>query len=112
MILGIQILGILFAIFMLYITFLHKKKKELTSKEYLFWAVAWIVFLLLTLFPTSLDFLIIGVLDLSRRLDFFIIIGFMFLIGMIFHIYLTTKKTQNKVEKIVRQLAIENAKTK
>lgn len=106
-ILGIQILGILFALFMFYLTFLHQRRKEFTVKEYLFWAGAWAVFLLLVLFPTSLDFLIKDVLDLGRRLDFFIIIGFMFLIGIVFHTYTIVRKTQNKIERVVRKIAID-----
>jgi len=106
MILGIQIAGILFALFMFYLTFLHQKRKEFTSKEYLFWIGSWSVFLILVLFPTSLDFFIKGVLSLSRRLDFFIILGFMFLIGFMFHTYIIIRKTQNKIEKIVRKIAI------
>ncbi len=106
--LGIQILGVLFALFMFYLTFLHQRRKEFTAKEYLFWFGAWAVFLLLVLFPTSLDFLIKDVLSLGRRLDFFMIIGFMFMIGVLFHTYALVRKTQNKIERIVRKIAIED----
>jgi hypothetical protein len=109
-ILGIQIVGILFALFMFYLTFLHQRRREFTAKEYLVWAGAWIVFLLLVLFPTSLDFLIKDVLSVSRRLDFFIIVGFMFLIGMMFHTYTVVRKTQNKIERVVRKIAIDQKK--
>ncbi|MBU0457447.1 MAG: DUF2304 domain-containing protein [Nanoarchaeota archaeon] len=106
-ILGIQIVGILFALFMFYLTFLHRRRKEFTIKEYIFWAGVWVIFLLLVLFPTTLDSLVKNVLSLSRRMDFFIIMGFMFLIGVVFHIYTIVRKTQNKIEKIVRQIAVE-----
>ena len=86
---------------------MHQRRKEFTVKEYLFWFGAWAVFLLLVLFPTSLDFLIKDVLSLSRRLDFFIILGFMFLIGIMFHTYTIMRKTQNKIERVVRKIAIE-----
>ncbi len=106
-ILGIQLLGILFALLMFYITFLHQRRKEFTIKEYLFWSGAWIIFLLLSLFPTSLDFFIKNVLSLSRRLDFFIIIGFMFITGILFHTYTIVRKTQNKTERIVRAMTFK-----
>ena len=109
-VMGIQIVGVLFALFMFYLTFLHQKRREFTAKEYLFWAVSWVVFLFLVLFPTSLDYFVKDLLNVDRRLDFFIIIGFMFLMGMIFHTYIIVRKTQNKIEKIVRKIAIENAK--
>ena len=109
-ILGIQILGVFFALFMVYLTFLHQKRKEFSLQEYLFWMITWIIFLLLVIFPTSLDFLIKGVLDLNRRMDFFIIAGFIFVIGVIFHTYTNVKKTQKKVEKLVRKIALDNKK--
>ncbi|MBD3249392.1 DUF2304 family protein [Candidatus Woesearchaeota archaeon] len=107
MILGIQIFGVLFALVMMYITFLHQRRKELNSKEYFFWFGVWVVFLLLVIFPTSLDFLIKDVLSLGRRLDFFIIVGLMLMIGVLFHTYSVVRKTQNKVERVVSKIAVE-----
>ena len=107
MLLGIQIAGILFGLFMLYITFLHGKRKEFNSKEGIFWIIAWIIFILLVIFPNAFDIIARGVLNISRTLDFLIILGFMFLIGISFHNYIMVKKNQNKLEKIVRKLALK-----
>ncbi|MFH1409349.1 MAG: DUF2304 domain-containing protein [Nanoarchaeota archaeon] len=102
---GIQIVGVIFALLMFYITFLHQKRKEFTAKEYVFWAGLWAVVLAITLFPTSLDFLVKDILDLKRPIDFFIIVGFMFVIGLIFYMYLILRKTQNRIEEVVRAIA-------
>ncbi len=107
MILGIQILGVLFALIMMYVTFLHQRRKELNAGEYFFWFGVWAAFLLLVIFPTSLDFLIKDVLSLGRRLDFFIIVGLMLMIGILFHTYSIVRKTQNKVERVVGKIAVE-----
>lgn len=112
MILGIQILGVLFALFMFYITFLHQRRNEFTVKESIFWFGTWTIFLLLVVFPTSLDFFIKGVLSFSRRMDFFIVIGFLFLIGIMFHIYTIVRKNQNRVDTMVRKIAIEKRNKK
>ena len=111
-IIGIQVFGILFAGFMFYLTFLHQRRNEFTAKETFFWFGTWIAFLTLVIFPTYLDFFIKGVLGFSRKLDFFIVLGFMFLLGILFHTYIIMRKTQNRVEKIVRHMAIEKAKEK
>ena len=108
--LGIQIIGVLFALLMLYLTFLHLRRKEFTVKETIFWFGAWIVFLFLAIFPMGFDFIIKNWLSFERRLDFFIVIGFMFLIGMIFHRYTIMRKLQNKVEKIVSRMAMNTKK--
>jgi len=81
-------------------------------RESVFWFGAWMCFLLLMIFPTSLDFFIRDILDLGRRLDFFIVIGFMFLIGVVFHTYTIVRKSQNRIDKLVRKMAIEKENKK
>ena len=109
MILGIQILGLLFGFFMMYYTFLHWKRKEITFKEYGVWQVLWLLFLIVAIFPQILD-PIVKSLNLARTMDFFIILGFMFLIGTLFYTYTIVRKNQNKVEEIVRKIAIQRKK--
>ena len=105
-ILGIQILGILFGLFMIYYVFLHYKRKELTIKEYLFWIILWVLFIILTLFPWILKPLVQSI-GFARTMDFFIVAGFMFLIGSLFYIYLLVRGNQKKLEDIVRKIAFE-----
>jgi len=105
-ILGIQILGLLFGVFMLYYTFLQRKRNDFTTKEYSFWVILWIIFLMVTIFPGLLD-PIVKSLSLARTMDFFIILGFMFLIGSIFYTYTIVRKNQKKLEEIVRKIAMK-----
>jgi hypothetical protein len=109
MLLGLQLVGVLFALFMLYLTFLHKKRNEFTATESGFWTLMWVIFTLLVLFPHSVDFVIKGVLNFDRTMDFFIVAGFMFVIGSIFYTYTVLRRTQKKVETIVQKIAIDNA---
>ena len=104
-ILGIQIIGILFGFFMMYYTFLQRKRKEFTVKEYAFWFVFWGIFVLITLFPQVLDPLLVT-LNIARALDLLIIAGFLFLIFVSFYTYTIVRKVQRKQERIVRQIAI------
>ena len=104
-ILGIQILGLLFGFFMMYYTFLQYKRKEFTIKEYIFWFVFWAVFVAITLFPQVLD-PVLSTLNIARALDFFIIAGFLFLIFAIFYTYVQLRKTQKKLEDLVRNIAL------
>ncbi len=105
-ILGIQILGILFGLFMIYYVFLHRKRKELTIKEYSFWIILWMLFIILTLFPWLLN-PILKPIGFARTMDFFIVIGFMFLIGSLFYTYLLVRGNQKRLEDIVRKIAFE-----
>ena len=108
MLLGIQILGVLFALFMLYLTFIHQKRKEFTSKEYTFWIVLWLGFIIVTVFPKVLD-PFVRTLQLSRTMDFLIILGFILVVGVLFHNYIALRKTQRKVEDVVRKVAHKEA---
>lgn len=109
MIEGIQIIGILFALVMIYLTFLYYKKQSYSTRSFIFWLSVWIAFLAATFFPTSL-YGIMEELNIERTVDFFVIGGFMFFAVVIFHLFVTIKKLEAKIEKIVRETAIKKAK--
>ena len=108
-ILGIQIVGFLFGLFMLYYSFLNYKRKEFTIKEFSFWVILWIVFILVALFPSLLDPLVKGI-GFLRALDLLTIVGFLFLIAAIFYTYTITRKNQKQLETIVREIAVKKNK--
>lgn len=108
MALGIQVFGIVFGAFMLYMSFLQWKKREFTFTEWAFWSLFAAAFSGISLFPQVLD-PVIAVLELGRKLDLFIIIGFMFLIAATFYTYKIVRTTQKRLEELVRQLALERA---
>jgi hypothetical protein len=109
MITGIQILGILFGLFMIYLTYIYQKRRELSAKEGLFWSALWVAFVLISVVPSALNFLVKDVLSMSRPLDFLIIVGFMFLIGVTFYNYRSLKRSERRLEEIVRKIAITKA---
>lgn len=111
MVLGIQIAGFLFGLFMIYYSFLHYKRKEFTVKEFSFWLFVWIVFSIIALFPFVLD-PIVKTFGFFRILDVLIITGFIFLITTIFYTYTLTRKNQKNIETIVRLIAMKKNKGK
>ena len=109
MILGVQLLGLLFGLFMIYYCFLNYKRKELSSQEFSFWTIVWCGFIIVTLIPQILNPLV-NSLKLARTMDLFIVLGFIFLIGLTFFNYSHLKKYQRKLEIVVRKVAITNPK--
>ena len=105
MVLGIQIAGALFGMFMMYYTFLKNKKKEFSTNEYLFWMVLWVLFICVSLFPNWLD-PIVKSLSFARTFDLLVTIGFLFVIGISFYTYTVVNKNKKQVEEIVRIIAI------
>lgn len=110
MVLGIQVIGTVFGAFMLYMSFLQWKKREFTLNEWVFWSVFALGFSGISLFPDLLN-PIVASLKLQRKLDFLIILGFMFLIFATFYSYRVVRKVQKGLEELVRQLALERAQT-
>jgi len=45
-------------------------------------------------------------------MDLLILFGFIFVIGILFHNFLSIKKTKDKLEDVVRKLALEDNKSK
>ena len=109
--LGAQLIGIIFGLGVLYLTFLYFKRNEFTRNEWGLWTLLGTLFILLSIFPELLDPIIVK-FQFARTLDFLIILGFMFLIAATFYTYVVTRQTQRKLESLVRRLAIEKAKKK
>ncbi|MBI2653427.1 DUF2304 domain-containing protein [Candidatus Woesearchaeota archaeon] len=105
MVMGIQIAGFLFGLFMLYYSFLNYKRKEFTTKEFSFWVLVWLAFVAVALFPSILD-PITQRFGFFRTLDVLIITGFLFLISAVFYTYTVVRKVQRKVEVVVREIAM------
>ena len=103
----IQLLGLLFGLLMLYFTFLHYKRNEFKIETFLFWALLWVVYILMVIYPTSLDFFV-EQLKFGRRLDFFIVFGFLFMVALVYYNYLCIHKTKRKMEILTRKIALSN----
>lgn len=109
MIYGVQILGILFAFIMLYFTFLYYKRDSYGTRSLLLWFSVWVFFLVMVMFPTTV-YGVMQTLQIKRTVDFFVIGGFLFFSVIIFHLYITVRNMQKKLETLVRRLALAEEK--
>lgn len=111
MIIGIQIISILFAFSMIYFAVLAYKRQELAISEVVSWLILWLAAIVVIVFPEllrkfSMTFLV------TRVFDLMVIGGFILVITMIGSAYLRTKKNEKKLEEFIRDLALKNAKKK
>jgi hypothetical protein len=111
MIFGVQIIGILFALVMMYFTFLYYKKNSYTYRSLIIWLLIWIAFLVLVLFPSTI-YGIMQSLKIERTVDFFVIGGFLFFAVLIFYIYSVVKRNDKKLDEVVRAIALRRIKRK
>lgn len=105
-ILGVQIITVLFAIFMMYVVFLNWKKKDINGNEIFFWMMLWSVFIFLVLFPNILQSLT-QLLFIARVMDLLMVIAFMILAFLGFQNYIANKRMEKKIEELVRKSALK-----
>jgi len=108
---GIQILGIVFALLMIYLTYVYYKRNNYGYKSMFMWLVVWIGVLVIISRPSTV-YGIMQALEIERTADFFVMSGFTLFSIIIFYLYIVVKKSNQKVEELVRSLAIEKRKVK
>lgn len=111
MIIGLQIVGILFSLGMIYFAVLHYKRGEIGAVEISSWVLIWSVTIFVTIFPNILrDFA--RTFAVSRLFDLMVVGGFFLVLTMVTYSYVRTKKLEKKMEALIRKEAIVSAKRK
>lgn len=103
---GIQILAILFVVWMTYFSYLHYRRREFSLFEFIFWQLMWVGLTVVVVLPKSVDF-ILKSFSISRTFDLVVIVGIVLLFGITFRNYVLLKRTERKVEEMTRQLAMK-----
>ena len=104
----IQILGVLFGLAMLYVTYDYYRRKGLELKDITGWVVLWCTFILVVLFPAALLF-VSKKLNLTRAIDLIMIVSFVVMIYLIFNLYNRMKKIERNMEKMIEVIALRDA---
>jgi len=106
--LGIQVISILFALFMIYIAFLQFKRRNLQGKEFAFWLFIWLTFIFFALVPQVFT-PILAKIFVARAMDILMIVAFMVLAYLGFQNHIGVKCLQKEIQQLVRQQAIKKA---
>jgi hypothetical protein len=107
MIIGLQIVAILFALCMIYFALLARKRGELSGVEIASWLTLWSFAIVVVVFPELLRTFAKTFL-LSRVFDLMTIGGFILVISMATSAYTRTRRTEKKMEDLVRHLALKS----
>lgn len=105
MIFGIQILGLLFGLIMVYFTFLYYKRKEYDKFSFLLWILIWLFYIFMVMIPAVL-YSFMELLKVERTVDFFVIGGFFIFSIIVFYLYVVTKRNERRIENLVRNFAL------
>lgn len=109
MIIGLQVIALLFAFSMVYFATLHYKRGEISSVEVGSWLFIWGIAVVVIVFPELLrsfakTFLV------TRVFDLMVIGGFILAISLVASAYVRTKRLERKVEELVRKQTLGKAK--
>jgi len=102
---GIQILAILFVLWMTYFSFLHYRRREFTFWEFAFWQVIWIGLAIIVIFPSTIKF-VFQTLGFSRAFDLLTVGGIVILFGATFRNYVLVRRTDRRLEELTRKVAL------
>ena len=106
-----QIGATLFALFMMYVVSIHRRKAKISLIEVSFWYSMWAIFILIALFPD----LLLGIsqtLHFQRVFDLLLVLALMVLTIIIMLSYFTQRENQKKLEKFVRKQALDEQNKK
>lgn len=109
MIIGLQIIALIFAFSMIYFVVLHFKRGEISKSEIISWIIMWAAAIVIIVFPELLrkfasTFLV------TRVFDLMVIAGFILVISLVTSSYIRTKKLEKKLEDMVRREALKKSK--
>lgn len=101
----IQLVAAVFALAMMYQTYMNIRRNELGFGGGVLWGGLWLALLLVSLFPGPLRRLN-GVINVVRLLDLVTIGGLLVFGAISYRLYLLTRRLEKSIELIIRQLAL------
>ncbi|MEA3429640.1 MAG: DUF2304 family protein [Nanoarchaeota archaeon] len=107
MVMLLQVVGVIFALGMLFLTYLHFKRKEFAISDFLVWLLVWVGFVLVLVFPESVKF-VFQSLAIQGPLWFLTIAAILFLTVLVFYLHFTVRKGQMKLADIVKSSALKH----
>jgi len=95
-----------FALFMIYVLYIHRKKGHVTTPFFIIWFLLWLAFIFVDIFPGTIRFFL-SEFYIVRILDLGMIFAFMVLTYVTIENNINIKNLNTKIEKLVRDLAKE-----
>jgi hypothetical protein len=107
----IQLLGAVFALDMMFITYIYHRRGVLLLHDSIIWISVWTGLLLSAVFPQTLE-IIVEPLQFLRLMDFLAVAASFLMFSLIFAVFLRSRSNDRKIEKIVREFALREAEEK
>lgn len=105
---GIQTLGIITALIMLYFAYLRFKRKEITNKAFGLWTLVWGGAILWLALSSRIK-PVLEILEVGTMFDLTLAVGILTSVIIAYINYLDIAKQNMRIEQLVSALAIQNA---
>jgi len=102
----LQAFGAVFAILMIYITYISWKRKELKANDFIVWGAVWFGFGFAVVFPEALK-IVFKPLHIQGALWFITIASVIFLTLIMFYLFRGFRKQNKRLENLVEELALK-----
>ena len=106
MILGLQVIALVFSIIMVYFAYVHYRRHEINKVEITAWVIVWVGAILIILFP-SIFSTFARAIAITRAFDLAVIGGFVLVIPIVYMSYIKSKRLERKLEKYTREEALK-----
>lgn len=106
----IQYLIILFAAFLIARTIVNFQKRNIDLKQAILWIILWLVLLVIAMLPEVMG-IPATLLGIQRSVDVFIYVGIIILFYLCFYLYSKIENQREKITKLARVVAIQQAET-
>ncbi len=104
----LQIISLIFGLYMFYWSFLSYKKRLIFINEFLFWMAVWGGFMMIILFPDTIKFFL-QTFRIIRVMDLLMIFAFIILWLITFKNYIDNQQLKKKYYDFIRHQAIKKS---
>lgn len=111
MILGLQLIAIIFSLIMIYFAYLHFMRGELSTGEIVSWWVIWAATIIIIIFPDLLSGFA-RTISITRVFDLMVVGGFILVIYLSYKAYINTRSLQRKVDEFIRKESLKEKNVK
>ena len=100
----IQIIIVLFALFVLIRILMRFRKREISLKEFLFWLVFWTAVVIVTVFLRETDF-VAQYFGVERAADLVVYLSILIIFYTIFRVYVRIDRIERNISKIITAIS-------
>ncbi len=107
-----KFIALIVILFFLYKLFQQKKSGKVSSQEFFFWLIFWLVSLILIIFLRYIDQFVSALGFSASGIELLLYLGVLVLFFLVFKLRLKFEKVEKNITEITRDIALNNTQSK